>query len=220
MLRACAGLATCAAALALAASGCGGDDTAGDEPAQVTPARFADLLARLPSREPKAIALDVASARRELGLPADAAPPAPPDHGTDGGRRLRGLVAATVLNYPIKDNGPLDRALDYRRVTALVRVDGPPEALLIATREPWNELKKALRRAGWRERRDGVLERPAGPELRWVAGRDGFAVAAGDPSLPRAVLQGRTHTAPALRALLTAGDGPARAARIAAAGDR
>ena len=221
MFRACAGLATCAAALALAAAGCGGDDGGGgNEPTAVAPARFADLLARLPAGEREAIALDVAGARRELGLPADAAPPAPPAHGTDGGRRLRGLVAATVLNYPIKDNGPLDRAVDYRRVTGLARVDGPPEVLLIATREPWDELKKALERGGWRERRDGVMERPAGPELRWVAGRDGFVVAAGDPSVPRAVLQGRTHTAPPLRALLTAADGPARAARMADPGSR
>jgi len=214
MLRACAGLATCAAALALVAGGCGGDDGGEDEPSQVVPARFADLLARLPAGERRAIALDVAGARRELGLPADAEPPAPPDHGTDGARRLRGLVAATVLNYPIKDNGPLDRALDYGQVTGLARVDGPPEVLLIATREPWDDLRAALERGGWRERRDGVLERPAGPELRWVAGRDGFVVAAGDPAVPRAVLQGRTRTAPPLRALLTAADGPARAARV------
>jgi hypothetical protein len=213
MLRACAGPATCAAALALLGGGCGGDD-GGDAPAQVAPARFADLLARLPAGERRAIALDVAGARRELGLPADAQPPAPPDHGTDGARRLRGLVAATVLNYPIKDNGPLDRALAYRQVTGLARVDGPPEVLLIATREPWDDLKAALERGGWRERRDGVLERPAGPELRWADGRDGFMVAAGDPTVPRAVLQGRTRTAPALRALLTAADGPARAARL------
>ena len=92
--------------------------------------------------------------------------------------------------------------------------------LLIATREPWDELKKALERGGWRERRDGVMERPAGPELRWVAGRDGFVVAAGDPSVPRAVLQGRTHTAPPLHALLTAADGPARAARVPDPGSR
>src|SRR4051794_15722585 len=144
MLRACAGLAVCAAALALTAGGCGGDDGgAGSGPAHVTPARVGDLLARLPPRERKAGALDGAGAcprrrppgggrgaapaaggpRRELGLPADAAPPAPPSQGTDGGRRLRGLVAATVLNYPIKDNGPLDRAIDYRQVTGLVRVD-------------------------------------------------------------------------------------------------
>ena len=219
MFRACAGPATCAAALALLAGGCGGDDGGGDdEPAQVAPARFADLLARLPVGERRAIALDVAGARRELGLPADAEPPAPPDHGTDGARRLRGLVAATVLNYPIKDNGPLDRAVDYRQVTGLARVDGPPEVLLIATREPWKDLRAALERGGWRERRDGVLERPAGPELRWVAGRDGFVVAAGDPAVPRAVLQGRTRTAPPLRALLTAADGPARAARLSDTG--
>ena len=204
--RACA----CAIALALA-GGCGGG---GDGPERVAPARFGDLLGRLPAAEDKAIALDVSGARRELGLPETAAPPVPPAQGTDGGRRLRALVSATVLNYPIKDNGPLDRAVDYRQVTGLARVDGPPEVLLIATREPWADLKAALERGGWGERRGGVLERPAGPKLRWVAGRDGFVVAAGDPAVPRAVLQGRTRTTPALRALLTAADGPARAARL------
>jgi hypothetical protein len=200
-------------------AGCGGGD---DKPARtgVAPAPFSDLLGRLPARERSAVALDVAGARSGLGLPADAAPPAGAAQGNDGQRRLRALVAATVLNYPIKDNGPLDRAVDYRQVTGLARVDGPPEVLLIATREPWAELKKALGRGGWRERRDGVLERPAGPALRWVAGRDGFVVAAGDPSFPRAVLGGRTHTAPQLRGLLAAGDGPARAARLADPGSR
>jgi hypothetical protein len=202
---------TAAAAVGLALAGCGGDDAA---PAQVQPARFADLLARLPHTEDEAIALDVAQARRELGLPADAAPPTPPKHGTDGGRRLRALIAATVLNYPIKDNGPLDRAIDYRRVTGLARVDGPPEVLLIATRQPWDDLRAALEREGWHERRDRVLERPPGRALRWVVGRDGFAVAAGDPRVPPAILNNRERTTPGLRALLEAAGGPARAARL------
>jgi hypothetical protein len=201
-----------AAAVALLA-GCGGDDDGG--PDQVRPARFGDLLARLPHTEDEAIALDVAGARRELGLPAGAAPPTPPAHGTDGARRLRALTAATVLNYPIKDNGPLDRALDYRQVTAFVRVDGPPEVVLIATRQPWDDLRRRFERGGWHERGDrGVLERPPGRALRWVAGRDGLVVAAGDPRLARAVLDGRERTAPPLRALLDAAGGPARAARL------
>jgi hypothetical protein len=210
--------AACALALALAGGACGGGDDEPDEPDQVAPAQFAELLSRLPSAERSAIALDVHGARRELGLRADAAPPAPPDHGTDGERRLRGLVAATVLNYPIKDNGPLDRAVDYRLVTGLARVDGPPEVLLIATRQPWADLRAALEREGWRERRDGLLERPADSRsrvLRWVAGRDGLAVAAGDPRAAPAVRDGRERTAPALRALLDAAGGPARAARVA-----
>jgi len=207
------------AVLAVAAliAGCGGDGAKDDAPpSDVRPVAFGDLLARLPHGERKAIALDVAGARRELGLPADAAPPAPPDHGTDGGRRLRALTAATVLNYPIKDNGPLDRALDYRKVAGLARVDGPPEVVLIATREPWDHLRAALEREGWHERRDRVLERPPGRALRWVAGRDGFVVAAGDPRVPAAVLHGREHTAPALRALLTGAQGPARGAQVVA----
>jgi hypothetical protein len=214
MLRACGVVAVVAAAATLAA--CGGGSGNGDDapPKDVKPAAFADLIARLPSGERKAIALDVAGARRELGLPPDAAPPAPPDHGTDGGRRLRALTAATLLNYPIKDNGPLDRALDYRKVDGLARVDGPPEVLLISTREPWGRLRRALERNGWRERRDRVLERPPGRALRWVAGRDGFVVAAGDPRVPPAVLNGREHTAPALRTLLTGAKGPARGAQL------
>lgn len=206
----------CAAALALAGGACGGDgdDT---ERKHVAPARFAELLDRLPSAERSAIALDVSLARRELGLRADAAPPAPPGHGSDGERRLRGLVAATVLNYPIRDNGPLDRAVDYRQVTGLARVDGPPEVLLIATRQPWEDLRAALEREGWRGRGDGLLERPADSRsrvLRWVAGRDGLAVAAGDPRAAPAVRDGRQRTAAPLRALLEAAGGPARAARI------
>src|SRR5215218_8568704 len=107
MLRACGSTAACAVAIGLALAGCGGDD--GDGSPRVEPARFGDLLGRLPAGERSAIALDVRAARRELGLPDDAAPPVPPAHGNDGQRRLRGLIAATVLNYPIKDNGPLDR---------------------------------------------------------------------------------------------------------------
>ncbi len=198
---------------AAAASGCGGGGGSEDRDA-VEPARFGELLTRLPSGERKAIALDVAGARRELGLPPDTAPPRGGAHGNDGQRRLRGLVAATVLNYPIKDDGPLDRAVDYREVTALARVDGPPEVILIATREPWDHLRAALEREGWHERRDRLLERPPGRALRWVAGRDGFVVAAGDPRLARAVSDGRTRTAAPLRALLAAAGGPARAARV------
>jgi len=201
--------------LALAAGACGGDDGGGRR--QVEPARFGDLLAHLPGAERKAIALDVSGARRELGLPAGAAPPVPPAHGNDGQRRLRGLVAATVLNYPIKDNGPLDYAVDYGQVTALARVDGPPEVLLIATREPWGDLRTALGREGWHDRGDGVLERPLDSRvraLRWVAGRDGLVVAAGDARVARDVLAGRARTAPALRGLLDAAGGPARAARL------
>src|SRR5215217_4317834 len=151
------GIAICAVFLAVATGSCGGgsDDDEGGR-SQVAPSRFGDLLARLPAAERSAIALDVAGARRELGLRDDAAPPAAGVQGTDGERRLRGLVAATVLNYPIKDNGPLDRAVDYRQVTALARVDGPPEVLLIASRQPWDDLRAALGREGWHARRDGV----------------------------------------------------------------
>ena len=209
------GASVCAIALAVAASACGGEGGDDDEaPDQVVPVRFGELLTRLPARERSAIALDVAGARHELGLPPGAAPPAPTAQGSDGARRLRGLTAATVLNYPIKDDGPLDRAIDPGQVSALARVDGPPEVLLIATRQPWDALRGALERQGWHERRDRVLERPAGRALRWVAGRDGLAVAAGDPRVAPAVLEGREHTAPALRALLAAAPGPARAARL------
>jgi hypothetical protein len=195
---------------------CGGGSD--DKPVPAEPARFGDLLVRIPHTEVAAVALDVSRARAELGLPADAAPPPGHAQGTDGQRRLRALIAATVLNYPIRDNGPLDRAVDYGRVTALVRVNGPPEVLMIATREPWAELKDALGKEGWRERPGGVLERPAGGQgrvLRWVAGRDGLAVAAGDPRLAPRVLAGREHTPRELRALLEAATGPARAARLA-----
>ena len=213
MARIRATVALCVALLA----GCGGGDK--HEPAQVDPARLGDLIARIPASERSAVALDVARARAELGLAADAAPPAPETQGNDGQRRLRALVAATVLNYPIRDNGPLDRAVDAHRVTGLVRVDGPPEVLMIATREPWAELKRALGREGWHARRDGVLERPLDPDtrvLRWVAGRDGLAVATGDPSLAPRVLAGHGPTSGELRALLAGVSGPARAARVVA----
>ena len=86
MFRACGGLATCAAALALAAAGCGGDDGGGgNEPTAVAPARFADLLARLPAGEREAIALDVAGARRELACrPMPRHPPRPRTAPTAG----------------------------------------------------------------------------------------------------------------------------------------
>ena len=202
-----------ALAVALAA-GCGGGD---GERAAVQPLSFDRLLAHIPVDQTSAIALDVSGARRELGLAATAAPPSPPNDGTDGARRLRALVAATVLNYPIRDNGPLDRAVDYGQVTALARVDGPPEVLLIATREPWAHLRASLKRHGWHARDDGVFERPAGGRaLRWVAGRDGFAVAAGDPRAARAALDRRGEGP--LLTLLRAAGGPARGARLSESG--
>jgi hypothetical protein len=204
-------LVALSAALAVIA-GCGGGDD--DGPSTVDPLPFGELIAHLPADQRKAIALDVAGARRELGLGREAAPPAPPDFGNDGTRRLRALVAATVGNYPIRDNGPLDRAIDYRQVTAVVRADRPPAVLLVATREPWKDLRASLERHGWRPRSDGVLERPAGARtLRWVAGRDGFAVAAGDPRAARAALSRRSRS-PVIE-LLRAATGPSRAARLA-----
>jgi hypothetical protein len=204
--------------LALAAlstvAGCGATGNA--RPAPVDPLPFAQLIAHVPAGQRSAITLDVAGARRELGLRPDAAPPVPPDHGSDGARRLRGLVAATVLNYPIRDDGPLDRAIDYRRVTALARADGPPEVLLVATREPWSELRASLGRHGWHDRGDGLLERPPGGRaLRWVAGRDGFAVASGDPRAAAAALARRAPAGHGVLPLLQAAGGPARGARIA-----
>jgi hypothetical protein len=205
-------------ALVLTAAGCGGDG--GHHPrATVDPLPFGELLAHIPADQPSAIALDLRGARAELGLAADAAPPAPPDAGTDGARRLRGMVAATVLNYPVRDNGPLDRAIDYRQVTGLVRADGPPEVLLIATREPWSDLRDSLRRHGWQARRDGLLERPPGGRvLRWVAGRDGFAVAAGDPRAARGALDRRTPAGQGLQTLLRAAGGPARGGHVGGGG--
>src|SRR4051794_8653665 len=110
MPRVCGSIAGVGAivALALVGAGCGGGGGGDQKPAPVAPARFGHLLARLPPPERYPLALDVGGARRELGLRDDAAPPAGGAYGNDGERRLRGLVAATVLNYPIKDNGPLD----------------------------------------------------------------------------------------------------------------
>jgi hypothetical protein len=200
----------CLVLIAVVAAGCGG----AGERTTVDPLPFRELIAHIPAGERAAIALDVAGARRELGIAPDAAPPAPPDHGSDGARRLRGMVAATVLNYPIRDNGPLDRAIDYRQVTALARADGPPEVLLIATRQPWRDLRLSLERHGWHDRGDGVLERPSGGRaLRWVAGRDGLAVAAGDPRAALRARDRRTGAGEGLLPLLRAAGGPARAAR-------
>jgi hypothetical protein len=199
-------------ACALLPASCGGE-----EPSTVEPLPFRDLIGRVPAGEPSAVVLDVSRARVELGLAADAAPPAPPATGNDGERRLRGLVSATVLNYPIRDDGPLDRAIDYRQVTGLLRANGPPEVLVVATRQPWADLRAALERHGWRARPDGVLERPAVPGarvLRWVAGRDGLAVAAGDARTALRLRDGTLPTSRSVRDLLAAVDGPARAARI------
>lgn len=205
----------CLAAAVLAVVGCGGG---AEKRTAVDPLPFGELLAHIPPDQTSAIALDVRTARAELGLAPDAAPPAPPDHGNDGERRLRGLVAATVLNYPIKDNGPLDAAIDYRQVTGLVRADGPPEVLLIATREPWSALHASLRRHGWQQGANGLLERPAGGRaLRWVAGRDGFAVAAGDPRAALSARDRRAAGGPGLLALLRATTEPARGARLTGA---
>lgn len=166
-----------------------------------------------------AIALDVRGARAELGLAPDAAPPVPPNQGNDGERRLRGLVAATVLNYPIKDNGPLDRAIDYHQVTGLARVDGPPGVVLIATRQSWMDLRKRFERSGWHDRGDGLLERPAGGRaLRWVTGRDGFAVAAGDPRAALLARDRRAREGEGLLPLLQAAGGASRGARLGARG--
>ena len=208
------GSAALVCALVLSACGGGDDD---DAVTTVDPLPFGELIAHLPSDQRRAIALDVAGARRELGLSRDAAPPAPPDFGNDGTRRLQALVAATVGNYPIRDNGPLDRAIDYGQVTALMRADGPPGVLLVATREPWKDLRASLERHGWRAREDGLLQRPASARtFRWVIGRDGFAVASGDPAAARAAFRRKSRSP--VTDLLRAAPGPSRSARLADAG--
>jgi hypothetical protein len=202
------------AAAALFVAGCGGSGDGGDRPSgAATPPSLGALLARIPSNESQAVALDVALARRELGLPADAAP-APESGGNDGTRRLRALVAATVPSYPVRDNGPFQHAIDWSRATGLVRFDGPPEVVLVGTRDRWDDARRAFVRAGYAAR-GGLLvhPNPRGRILEFVTGRDGLIVGAGGADGARAALAGRKVPNRQLVDLLTAVTGPSRAAR-------
>jgi hypothetical protein len=207
--------AVLAVAAAAAVAGCGGsgsdDRTPG--PAPATPPRFAALLARIPSTEAQAIALDVVAARRDLGLAADAAP-APESGGNDGARRLRALVAATVPSYPLRDNGPFQHAIDWGRVTGLVRYDGPPEVVIVGTRDTWSRIRARFERVGY-SMRGGLLvhPNPDGDVLEYVTGRDGLIVGAGGADAARAALRGRTAPNRRLVALLSSVPGASRAAR-------
>jgi hypothetical protein len=212
-------LAAVLIALLAVAAGCG--DEKAKQTTTIEPPAFGELLRRIPATESHAYALDVAAARRGIGLPANAAP-APPSGGTDGARRLRALIAATVPSYPVRDNGPFERAVDYGRVTGIMRFDGPPEVVVIATREPWDELRARLGRNGWRPGKYGVLvqeDRGSGRLLDYVSGGDdGLLVATGSLESALAVRSSKHTPSNELRALMQALPGPARAARVGGPG--
>ena len=202
-------------AVAVACAGCGGsggdDSTPG--PAPATPPSFAALLGRIPSSEQQAVALDVVGARRDLGLASDAAP-APESGGNDGTRRLRALVAATVPSYPVRDNGPFQHAIDWSRVTGLVRYDGPPEVVVVGTRDRWSRVRERFERVGY-SMRGGLLvhPNPDGDVLQYITGRDGLIVGAGGADAARAALAGRAAPNRRLVDLLRAVPGSSRAGR-------
>jgi hypothetical protein len=200
--------------LAVAAlAGCGGSDDAAPGPAPARPPSFAALLGRIPSGETQAVALDVVAARRGLGLASDAAP-APVSGGNDGTRRLRALVAATVPSYPVRDNGPFQHAIDWSKVTGLVRYDGPPEVVIVATRDSWSRAAARFRHAGYSQR-GGLLvhPNPDGDVLEYVGGRDGLIVGAGGAEAVRSAVAGRVAPNRRLVDLLGLVQGAARAGR-------
>jgi hypothetical protein len=198
----------------IALAGCGGsDDDSGPGPAPARPPSFSALLGRIPASESQAVALDVAGARRDLGLAADAAP-APVTGGNDGTRRLRALVAATVPSYPLRDNGPFQHAVDFGLVTSLVRYDGPPEVVIVGTRDKWPRIRERFQRVGY-SMHDGLLvhPNPDGDVLEYVTGRDGLIVGAGGADAARAALDGRGAPNRRLVDLLRAVPGTSRAGR-------
>jgi hypothetical protein len=192
----------------VAATGCGGSGGS----------VVGGLVAALPPSR-SMVTVDLAGARRALGLPADA-------DGTDvtgaalaASRPLRLLAHIEELALPYAASplhSPLPRALDGRRISAIAPTG---EVSVVRTRQPFSEIDRALRATGYI--RDGDRLVPADRLRAAVLG--GSEPVVSDLGGHRVMLDGRQGAATVStwsrpRDLLGKLDGPVRYAAGSATG--
>jgi hypothetical protein len=184
-----------AVAAVVFAIGCGSSSSADD---RVSPPTRAQLVERVIGESVQT--LDVDAARKE----AD-------------GRVFDMLVESTLVrNRAAGYVEPLFLALDLDSVKTIVRSDGPPGLLQIATTQTWDDARTRFEREGWRPvKGDSLLELRGGPEGIWfVTGRDGLIVVSTSAVDAERARDG-IHPAPAeLGFLIEDAGGIARAASI------
>jgi hypothetical protein len=178
------------------AVGCGSSSSADDG---ASPPTRAQLVERVVGDSVQT--LDVEAAREE----AD-------------GRVFDMLVESTLVrDRAAGDSEPLFRALDLDSVKTIVRSDGPPSMVQIATTQTWDDARKSFERQGWKPvKGDALLElQGAGPEGIWfVTGRDGLIVVS-TSAIDAEHARDGVHPAPAeLGFLIEDAGGVARAAQV------
>jgi hypothetical protein len=163
--------ASIVAAVALAGCGGGGGSSTGTgpltsatpAPATAAPALSADaLLDHLPGGVTEIAVMDLAAARRQLGIAADTDPA---DYRIDDnpGRRRFDDAALKPLGYLTRPTKAI-RAIDYGRVTAVIsaRRSFEETVLILATTQPRAEIERGLSAAGRRPIADDAyaLQKP------------------------------------------------------------
>jgi hypothetical protein len=144
------------AAVALAGCGGGADGGEAQEPAVAAPDATA-LLGYLPPNPPEIALVDLAAARADLGLPADA--DASELGGSDAQSDL-GAAAGSVIPYlSLPRRRPIQDAIDHRAITAAAGnlVQGGPGITAIATAQPLDDIGQRLITEGY-ERHGDILE--------------------------------------------------------------
>jgi hypothetical protein len=190
-----------AAALLLALAGCGsGSDTEDDDDAALAP-----LLDRVPGEAYVVRAMDMATAKRQLGVAGDLDPERYNDRLASATPEERfDLSALEILDY-LYIVSPLDPAIDHARVTAGVRATMTPggELKILRTSQPREEIARGLAKAGLRRRGENGFVFAEGKDafgLTAVALGDGLVVLATTIDIATRVLR-RTEPDPRLAPL-------------------
>jgi hypothetical protein len=200
--------------VAVAISGCGDDENAGDRPDQ------AELLDHVPSVEGGALAYaDFAAAKEQLGLPedADVADFTTGDDPANVARQRLGTTAAWLLHYLWNPQPtPLREAIDHAAIGAAAsNVDQSGSGVsAIRTSQSFDDIARALERSGY-ERDDDVLESksPPGPSRLYrvlADAGDGVIVLGFERPAVEDAVTGSAESDNLARALLEGVDGVAR----------
>jgi len=173
-------LALLSALAAGAITGCGDDD----EPAAPPP--LEQLGTYLPADAPVITFVDLAEARAQLGLPADADAldfDAYEDFDADDPTPEQQLVETAVLGMPsltsyvqTLEEDPASAEFDGSKITAAVNTigDGYPMTIIVTT-QPFEEIAEGLTALGWRTEGDVVVKE--GERFEQVAdGGDGVVI--------------------------------------------
>ena len=192
--------AICASALTLAAAGCGGggDDDSPPAPAIRGPAPAAPmsvLLDRVPANTLVLDAIDLAGAKRDLGLPARTDPSVEVDRPR-ARQTLANTASFVLADVADRERRPALQALDLPRATGAVKTESfsAGRLVLVATPQTPADIAARLRRARLDLVEANILaaepssEPPLGFSYTHVALGPGFVAITDSLELARAML--------------------------------